>query len=99
MTGEVRRPWAGSTRRARLPADWPARRRAVLTRDGFRCRIRDDCCVVVASEVDHIEAGDNHELGNLQAACPPCHARKSSREGAAARPRRNRPPEVHPALK
>jgi 5-methylcytosine-specific restriction enzyme A len=29
--------WVGSTRRARLPADWPARRRACRNRAGGHC--------------------------------------------------------------
>jgi 5-methylcytosine-specific restriction enzyme A len=100
MTGSRRQPWAGSTRRERLPANWESQiRPAVLARDGYRCQIRySDVCVGAATDADHIERGDDHRMENLQAACGPCHQRKSSQEGAAARPRLHRPPEQHPAL-
>ena len=90
--------WVGSTRRARLPPDWPERRLAVLDRDGWRCQIRGPRCTGRATDADHIVRGDDHSLTNLQAACPPCHGRKSGQEGAAARPSINRPRERHPGL-
>lgn len=102
MTG--RRPWAGSTRRQRLPADWAkpgGPRDRVLSAPGGRvCALRfRDICVGYATEVDHKKRGDDHSDANLQPACQPCHAHKSAQEGAAARPQEKRPPEVHPALK
>jgi 5-methylcytosine-specific restriction protein A len=97
--GRDRPAWDGSTRRDRLPEGWEQIRRAVLARDGWRCRIGfADLCVTVATQADHVVAGDDHRLSNLQAACGPCHQRKSSQEGAAARPRLYREPERHPAL-
>lgn len=92
--------WAGSTRATRLPDDWPARRDAVLRRDRRVCQIQMPGCVDLATEADHIEPGDNHELTNLQAACYWCHGKKSSAEGNAARPRysMHRPAERHPGL-
>lgn len=100
MAARKRPAWESSTRRSRLPADWASRiRPAVLRRDGFRCQLRyADLCLGVASDVDHRRAGDDHSLENLQAACAPCHRRKSALEGAAARPRMFRPAETHPAL-
>jgi 5-methylcytosine-specific restriction endonuclease McrA len=94
----ARDAWAGSTRRQRLPTDWPERRLAVLERDGWCCRLRFAPCVGAASDADHIKAGDDHRLENLQAVCEPCHRVKSSREGHEARLRLRRPPEPHPAL-
>ena len=99
-----RRPWAGSTRRGRLPADWFSRggpRDRVLSRpDGRVCALRyPDICTGFATQVDHIIAGDDHSDGNLQPACQKCHAHKSALEGAAAKPRERRPPEEHPALR
>ena len=73
--------WAGSTRRSRLPPDWERRRRAVLARDEL-CNV---CRNAISTEVDHIEAGDNHDLDNLQGICAPCHQRKTQAEAAAAR--------------
>lgn len=91
--------WQDSTRRDRLPDDWPRIRLRVLVRDGYRCRLRlGDICLRTATEVDHIRRGDDHRDVNLQAVCAPCHARKTSSEGNAARLRLHRPPERHPGL-
>ncbi len=104
MTGR----WATSTRRDRLPADWPKRRARILKRDGFRCteELADGKrCPAAANEVDHLVAGDDHSDLNLASKCKPHHAAKSAREGAAAaavarskRPGRRRPREPHPGL-
>lgn len=94
--------WIGSTRRARLPRDWSARRARVLRRDGYRCTAADygERCPEPATDVDHIEPGDDHSEANLASLCGWHHARKSAREGAAAahanRAQRVRPPEPHP---
>lgn len=98
MTGQ----WAGSARRDELPDDWPERRAFVLARDGYRCRWTEDGprCRQRATDVDHIEAGNDHRVENLQALCSWHHGIKSSREGNAARwrVRRKRPAERHPGL-
>lgn len=99
MTG-----WAGSTRRRRLPVDWPARRARVLQRDGHACTwIQDDGlrCAAHATDVDHIVRGEDHSDDNLRSLCSFHHRRKSGREGALARSKRptiNRPAERHPGL-
>jgi 5-methylcytosine-specific restriction endonuclease McrA len=100
----VRRPWEGSTRRQRLPADWftpGGRRDRVFARpDGRVCALQyRDICTGFATQVDHIILGDDHSDANLQPACQSCHRHKSALEGAAAKPRERRPPEEHPALK
>lgn len=79
--------WEGSDRRSRLPADWPKIRRRVLRRDGGQCTALDQAgarCVELATDVDHIEPGDNHSPSNLGSLCDWHHKQKSSREGAAA---------------
>lgn len=96
--------WEGtSDRRARLPHDWAIRRLRILRAAGYRCEVRGEegPCGEPANEVDHIEAGDNHDPSNLRAICRWHHARKSSAEGAAARqprPSRRRDPERHPGM-
>jgi len=96
--------WTDSDRRERLPEDWPRRRMRVLRRDNYRCQAVDSLgvrCGAPANQVDHIDPGDNHDESNLQALCRWHHARKSSREGAAARrprPRQRREPEAHPGM-
>lgn len=89
--------WRTSTRRSRLPANWPAIRQAVLLRDHSTCHV---CGQADADEVDHIESGDDHTPANLAAIhSDPCHRNKSSAEGHRARgqgPTRERPPEQHP---
>ncbi|AXH48781.1 HNH endonuclease [Mycobacterium phage Steamy] len=93
--------WAGSDRRHRLPPGWEDIRLDVLNKAHWICEIQlEDRCVGTASEVDHIERGDDHSRSNLRAACHRCHAKKSSEEGIAARrnkkARGKRPPERHP---
>lgn len=91
--------WEGSTRRDRLPPDWPARRARVLARDGWQCTelLPDGTrCTARATDCDHIIRGDNHQEDNLAALCQAHHASKSGREGAAAKPTTRLPPEQHP---
>lgn len=95
--------WAGSNRRAELPADWYTTIRPyVLARDEHRCRARIDgvVCGRRANQVDHIGHKDDHRPEMLQALCADCHGRKSSQQGNAARwaVRTRRPPERHPGL-
>ncbi|MEV4492712.1 HNH endonuclease [Micromonospora coxensis] len=82
--------WEGSTRRERLPKNWPALRARVLKRDGYVCQFvwrnergRMEQCGKPATEVDHIRPGDDHSMENLRAACHACHQYKSSREGGS----------------
>lgn len=75
------KPWAGSTRRKRLPKNWNRITRRILRRDPM-CKV---CGVAPSVEVDHIQRGDDHSPGNLQGICKRCHAIKSSREGNAAK--------------
>jgi 5-methylcytosine-specific restriction protein A len=98
---ERRRPaWEGSTRRETLPDNWYSEiRPVILERDGHRCQIRfDDICVDGANQVDHIGDRHDHRPENLRAACEPCHQRRSSQQGRAARVSERRPPEAHPAF-
>lgn len=84
-----------------MPRDWNARRKAVLLRDGYRCKARGDRCEVVAHEVDHVtpeSQGGTHNLTNLQAICKTCHRQKTGREGQQARLTRARPKEQHPGI-
>lgn len=79
--------WEGSDRRSRLPKDWPKIRLKVLRRDGGQCTALTQAggrCDSTASDVDHIEPGDDHSLSNLRSLCSWHHKQKSSREGAAA---------------
>ena len=97
-----REPWQDSTRKQRLPANWDSEiRPAVFGRDGDICWV---CGERGADEVDHKTPGDDHRLENLAPihswrTRQACHASKSGREGAAARPRLNRPPVIHPGLR
>ncbi|MEU8047790.1 HNH endonuclease [Micromonospora echinofusca] len=108
--------WETSDRRQRLPRNWAEIRARVLKRDGYACQFvwrnergRMEKCGKPATEVDHINPGDDHSPDNLRAACSACHAFKSSHEGgtaarqAAARVRREvgsrfQRTEQHPGL-
>lgn len=89
------------TQRTATPA-WRKLRVTILERDNYACRIRTpDICTGAAQTVDHIvntAAGGTDEPTNLQAACWPCHRRKTGQEAAAAKPQRRRPPTTHPGL-
>lgn len=83
---EHQRPaFYGSTRKERLPRDWNTRRLIVLRRDGGTCHL---CGQPGADTVDHIQAGDNHELTNLapvhDRTPPHCHRFKTAAEGNTA---------------
>lgn len=92
--------WRGSGRAQRLPSNWTALRGAVLKRDNYSCQIKGPSCLGRATDADHIQAGDDHRLSNLQASCRTCHQAKSSKEGneakAALRAARFRKPPRHP---
>ena len=94
--------WAGSTRRASLPANWATViRPAVLARDKGRCRWIENNrrCPCPATDVDHIADRHDHSLGNLRSLCSEHHNRRSSAQGnAAKKARRDRNIERHPAL-
>lgn len=95
--------WEGSDRSARLPANWPALVRQVKRRAGGRCEAlmrNGKRCHDPGAECDHVIAGDDHSLDNLQWLCAWHHARKSAAEGNAARARltSRRAPERHPGL-
>ncbi len=92
--------WQGSTRKETLPANWFSEiRPAVLERDGYQCQLRfEELCIGDANQVDHKGDRLDHRLEMLQAACGPCHQRKSSQQGRAARISERRPPEAHPAF-
>jgi 5-methylcytosine-specific restriction protein A len=77
------KPWGSSTRRQRLPTDWPRRRQRILRRDPI-CKA---CDVMPATEVDHVTPNDDHSDTNLQGLCADCHRAKTSRESASARRR------------
>lgn len=68
-------------------------RRQVLDRAGWWCQIQyPGICVGHATIADHIVAtafgGPEYDLDNGQAACRPCHNRKSAIEGNLAKERR-----------
>lgn len=88
--------WSGSTRRSRLPADWSARVSAVRARAGGRCEAREHvaACDGRGTDCDHIVAGDDHDLSNLQWLSRPCHQAKTARDRQAWKRR----PEQHPGL-
>lgn len=94
--------WAGSTRKSRLPSNW-----ASEIRPAAHARNPEHICHLCGQPggdyLDHKTPGDDHSPENLDWAhdrIPPhCHRFKSSREGNAARPRRQRPAEAHPGLK
>jgi 5-methylcytosine-specific restriction protein A len=95
--------WSGSTRNKRLPANWSSLRNQVAARAGGQCEAllnEGTRCLDQGTDCDHILAGDNHDLNNLQWLCRWHHNKKSSAEGNRARRRftEQRPQEAHPGL-
>ena len=94
--------WDTSTRRARLPADWPTRVREAKRLAGGVCQARTHelSCRGQGAECDHITPGDDHRQANLQWLSTPCHLAKTLTEAAQARARRavarTLPLEPHP---
>lgn len=90
--------WETSNRRSRLPKDWEARRRIVIARDNGRCQatVGGVRCPAEGTEVDHICAGDDHSLTNLQLLCKACHAWKTRGEATAGLRARRRKAKTKP---
>ena len=110
MPVERSRPaWEGSTRRERLPANWDQLRAQAHERNPEH--ICHWCGAPGGSDLDHKQRGDDHRPENLDwihnrrdyeagRSRKNCHGQKTGVEAAAAaRARRPRPDEVHPALR
>jgi len=100
--------WAGSNRRDSLPIDWPATRKRIFARDGYRCTdtTEGERCAKRASHCDHViphYQGGTDDDSNLTSKCPKHHFRKSSQEGAEAmraqRAKLTRPAPKHPGMR
>lgn len=79
-------PWAGSTRRATLPADWNQRVATVHRRAAGRCEHVDgQRCPLAGAQVDHAVHRDDHRIEALQLLCDPHHRTKTQAEAAAGR--------------
>lgn len=95
--------WVGSDRATRLPSNWPTIKREVAKRAKGRCEAdhHHPDCDGIGAECDHIKAGDNHNMGNLQWLSKPCHKAKTANESAQRnreRARLRRRVERHPGL-
>lgn len=94
--------WNNSTRRQRLPSDWPKRVAAVRRRAQGLCEAtrHAPACDGQGAEVDHHAQGDDHTLTNLQYLSAPCHDAKTRAENAARNKLnadlKRRPAEPHP---
>ena len=97
--------WESSTRRARLPKDWPKRVAQVKKRSNGLCEATRHVaeCDGLGAEVDHRTQGDDHTMANLQHLSTPCHAAKTKAENAARNKLnaqlRRRPTEPHPGAR
>lgn len=95
--------WAGSDRRQRLPANWPQLRQLAHQRNPLH--ICHWCKIPGGEALDHLNAGDDHRLENLDwihdrrsveagIVAANCHYAKTNAE----KPKLRRDPEQHPAL-
>lgn len=94
--------WSTSDRRTRLPRDWSAIRRQVKARAHGLCEYAHhvDACDGIGTDADHVRAGDDHTLNNLQWLSEPCHKHKTATETAARNHAnaqlKHKPTESHP---
>lgn len=94
--------WSTSDRRERLPDNWPQIRARVKARAKGKCEATQHAkkCNGWGRDADHIVAGDDHSMDNLQWLSYPCHLSKTAREAAARNRERKaariRPREQHP---
>lgn len=88
--------WETSDRRSRLPKDWAQRVAQVRDRAKNQCEAQQHApdCDGIGRECDHIKAGDDHSLANLQWLSTPCHKAKTQRE---THPPRRRGARRHPS--
>lgn len=99
-----RQAWEGSNRKSRLPVDWPRLRKVVLERCSYRCEwVEDNArCYDKATDADHITAGDDNSLANLQGLCRRHHLLKTGREARAVQLERKKlerlPEEKQPGI-
>jgi 5-methylcytosine-specific restriction endonuclease McrA len=63
-----------------MPPGWPATRRRILARDGYRCRR----CGAPATEVHHAIPGREDDAA-LESICGPCHDPITAVQAAAGR--------------
>jgi hypothetical protein len=76
-------------------------RPAVIARDSGRCRwIENNArCPERGTDVDHIDDPLDHSMKNLRLLCSAHHARRTSRQGhAAKKAKKDRNVEQHPAF-
>ena len=90
--GRQRTNWNSSNRGSRLPDDWPERRAKVRGRAHGLCQAKQHVpeCDGIGTDCDHIIAGDDHSLDNLQWLSHPCHKAKTERENAERNAKRKR---------
>ncbi len=97
--------WSNSTRRARLPRDWPTKVAAVKRRSRGLCEATRHApgCDGQGQDVDHRTQGDDHALTNLQYLSRHCHDAKTRAENAARNTLnaalKQRPTEPHPGAR
>lgn len=83
--------WVNGGRPRTTTPEHREQRLRILDRDHYRCQLRyPDRCIGKATEMDHrqnLASRGSDDDSNMQAACRPCHAKKSSNEGNRARHR------------
>ena len=95
--------WQGSNRRSRLPHNWSQLRQQTEFRAGGQCEaslLDGTRCPDQGTDCDHIVAGDDHSLSNLQWLCRWHHRKKTAAEGnrRVYRVSEKHPPETHPGM-
>jgi len=87
-------PWENARKDpAYNTADYRRKRLATMKRANWKCEIRLEGCIGAATQCDHTLGLDNDRQHLLmRAACAPCHAKVTARQGNDARTGQGRTP-------
>lgn len=99
--------WNTSTRRTRLPKDWPDIRKRIKARADGICEHRDHRgvrCTQPGTECHHLGADTDHRDHMLQWICTPHHKTITQAQARAAQhakytAAKKRKPEAHPGIR
>lgn len=90
--GKVKTPWAGSNRKAELPAGWDKTVARIKKRDNYTCqKCGGTRCGNLKLEINHIGSKHDHSDKNLETlGARPCHLEDTLKRAQQARATKRR---------